>query len=1564
MSLKSTRHRVGAALRRARRAARAAPATVWRIETLEPKLLLSADAIPAVHLIVNDPPGGVANTYQYHAGDGADWVASYYDASPAKANTLQFEGAIRPADVVVSRVFDPRSGADVGLRLSIGGGDSVSIDAFFADDDPGNPRNPIQRVRFASDGTVWDLATLLRLAATGGPGNDVLRGSSAGEPFGGQAGNDVIDGGAGGDSIDGGLGDDLVTGGPGNNLYLFGKGDGQDTIRSYLDATPGKLNTLEFKSGVTPAEVGVARVDDAQWGVGAGLTLTIAGTGDSIIVNGFFQGGSPTSPHNGLQQVRFADGTLWDVSEILVRLGIGGSGGDDEAYGGAGNDLLNGGAGYDYLTENEPNGGDDTLFGGDDGDFLNGGDGNDVVLGGNGSDQLLGGYGNDVLDGGSGDDTLYDGNGLDTFLFGFGDGSDLVQTQGYNYDGSSVGTLQLKDGVTPADVALALVADDYYSGQALELTLVPTGDRFTVLGYSNPYGLGYGDGDNPYNPVHVIRFADGAAWTVADINAILQGGTPFPIYFSGTGADDSLSGSSAADVIEGDTGRDTLHGLAGNDDLSGSEGADLLFGDAGDDTLTGGDQDDTLDGGTGNDLLAGYDGNNTYRFGLGDGQDTIDSYYDPSPAKNNTLEFKPGIGPSDLLLAQVADPWWGLDVALEIGIAGRDDKVTVSAFFADPSIPVGYHGLQQLRFADGTLWDVAFVVERLEAGMAVDEAIVGTSGNDLLNGAGGDDTVSGLFGDDTLYGGSGNDHLYGGGANLNDEFGGNDLLLGGSGDDTLDGNWGDNLLDGGPGDDTLWTGLGSDTFRFGRGDGHDALRTLSYSSDVRVNTLQMKSGVLPSEVVLRQVVDNYYGGIGSLEVSIVGSADTFTVGSFFSFPGWQDDPSGPANPLQRIVFEDGTVWDLPRIEAIAFAGTAGDDELRGTIGADTVSGGLGDDAVDGAAGNDRVDGGDGGDYVQGGSGNDSLFGGAGNDLLDGGTGNDTIDGGVGNNLYNFARGGGQDVISSYLDATPGKLNILRLEGSILPSQVELVRVDDAQWGPGGALEVRILGSADKLTVSGFFAGGDPANANNPLQQIHFFADGTTWDIGYVLGIFAGNLALTGGPGNDLLTGGSGADTLRGGGGDDTLLGLGSNDSLYGEVGNDLLDGGAGNDFLDGGSGDNTVLFGRGDGQDTVTGNYDPTPGKLNTLQLRPGVLASELRLRQTFDPAYGANLSLEVAITGSSDAITFKLFFNVDDPASPYNPLQRIRFDDGTSWDLARIQAELFAGTAGDDDIRGTVANDALAGGAGNDTLNGAAGNDTLDGGTGNDSLDGGFGDNTYRFGIGDGQDTIRAGYDPSLTRTGTLLLEAGIAPADISLARVSDPQWGANAALELGIAGVADKVLLGGFFAGGTPAGPYNGVQQLKFADGTLWDVSFILGRLGLGTAGNDSIVGGTGVDLLNGAGGDDTLRGGTGADALYGGTGNDALYGEDGNDTVSGGVGADLLDGGLGDDVLDGGAGNDTLWSGTGSDSYLFGRGDGQDLLHYSYDPAAHLGTLQLRAGIAVGEVLIRQAPDSDFG
>lgn len=138
-------------------------------------------------------------------------------------------------------------------------------------------------------------------------------------------------------------------------------------------------------------------------------------------------------------------------------------------------------------------------------------------------------------------------------------------------------------------------------------------------------------------------------------------------------------------------------------------------------------------------------------------------------------------------------------------------------------------------------------------------------------------------------------------------------------------------------------------------------------------------------------------------------------------------------------------------------------------------------------------------------------------------------------------------------------------------------------------------------------------------------------------------------------------------------------------------------------------FGKGDGQDIIYSTSDTTAGKIDTLQFKPGVAASEVTLGTS-----GTWLVIKVA--GTTDQIRVEDFLYQDSTANAYNQLQQTKFADGTTWNLA---AKLYAGTDAAETLNGTLNADTINGLGGADYLYGNAGNDTLDGGAGNDYVTG-----------------------------------------------------------------------------------------------------------------------------------------------------------------------------------------------------------------------------------------------------
>jgi len=605
-------------------------------------------------------------------------------------------------------------------------------------------------------------------------------------------------------------------------------------------------------------------------------------------------------------------------------------------------------------------------------------------------------------------------------------------------------------------------------------------------------------------------------------------------------------------------------------------------------------------------------------------------------------------------------------------------------------------------------------------------------------------------------------------------------------------------------------------------------------------------------------------------------------------------------------------------------------------------------------------------------GDDELRGNDGVDRLVGGPGDDLLVGGSGSDMYVYASGDGLDRIvdASGADDTiyfSSELNRADLGVARLAGTGDLLLYFGADQSQGIVLAGQW--SASGSAVEHYhFVGEDGLDAGDvaslylaTLATAGADAIGGSWAGERVIGL-GGNDTLNGHDGDDTLDGGDGADWLSGDYGKDLLLGGADADTLLGQHGNDVLDGGAGDDLMRGGGGDDTYLFARGGGQDVVRDYIAAT--LVNHGGFDRGVMAADISPEQVSVSQADGGRDLILAIAGTDDRLT--LDNTVNDGG--YR-IEQVIFADGTVWTHADLMALATAPTDANDVFYGGYDNDTLAGGAGNDTLIAHRGNDVLDGVAGDDLMRGGGGDDTYVFALGSGEDVVRDYIAATLVNHSgfdTVLLGAGIAPADVT---VSQGDGGRD--LILAIAGTGDRLTLDD-----TINDSHNRIEEVIFADGTVWTHAELIARATAPTADDDtyygsydgeSLSGGAGDDAIYARAGDDILAGGSGSDWLDGGSGRDAadygwttagvtvdlvagtasgteigvdqlvaiedVIGGAGNDAIAGdgvgnmlagGAGHDSLSGGGGGDLLDGGAGNDILDGGVGADAMTGGAGD----------------------------------------
>lgn len=1312
----------------------------------------------------------------------------------------------------------------------------------------------------------------------------------------GTEGDDRLVGSHLGEVIIGEKGDDTLFGGDGDDTYYYRVGDGKDRIydRSGTDQ-------LVFMEGIETSHIAVTRDLTS-------ITLTIAvgeTAGEIRIDNVFDENGHRRE--GVIESIRFHDGTTWGLGDLLSRIVLPVTEGDDQLYGTTQGETIAG------------QGGNDGIFGLDGDDVLRGEAGDDVLHGGNGDDVLVGGTGNDVLNGGSGNDT---------YVFGTGFGQDIIES--FDDQAERLDRIVFEAGIVPADVTATREGNDL-------LLALASGDSLRVRSHF------MGDGNGAYS-INAIHFADGTVWTTETLKSRALDGTADNDTLTGYASDDVIDGLAGDDVIhggdgddqlQGGEGADQLHGQNGNDLLVGGAGSDRLHGGDGDDVLDGGADDDTLDGGYGNDRLLGGDGNDRLSGGAGDdqlvgglGDDYLeggfgdDRYYFARGDGKDTINDVGGhstIYVSNLPLSEVYFRRDGSDLLIRF-TSSLDDQIRLERFF-DPVTGLATSGLT-VDPGEGEPWvisaseldEVVLLGTPLDDtinGNQLDNTINGHAGNDTIRAGDGDDTVDGGIGDDALYGEAGDDILAGGDGNdLLDGGLGADQLAGGAGDDVLRGADGDDVLSGGDGNDLLDGGLGADQLVGGAG---DDVYVVDDVGDVVVEAADGGKDLVRSSIsiTLPEHVES---------IELIGSADIDAVG----------------DGLDNVLIGNSGNNHLQGLD--------GNDTLNGGDGDDLLDGGAGDDTLEGGSGTDMLYGGDGNDLLDGGYGADTLTGGTGDDIyrvddsddvvvelagegldtvestaysyalsdnveqlvlvegssahegvagagsqtlignsngnrLDGGAGVDTMIGGLGNDTYVVNHvddviveheDEGTDTVESSISYTLGStLENLTLLGS---ADLEATGNDGDNVIHGNAGDNRIEGGAGADTLYGG-AGDDFYVAVSAEDRVHEYEDEgidtieRAFETNLVLDANVENLILaegvTTGNGNVLdntITGNTGNNTLGGWEGDDVLHGLEGDDSLFGGNGADMLYGGAGNDYLDGGAGIDYMEGGTGDDNYIVNHADDVIVEAAN---------AGTDQVQASASYVLSANLE-NLFLTGSA-AIN------------------------GT-------------GNALDNYIAGNSAANVINGGAGNDTLVGGGGNDTLIGGTGDDK---------YIFDATSGSDVIDnsdGGFDGvfftngitrerlSFGREGddlVIFIDDAAAPA----VRVLDHFLGGNAAIDY----VQPD---GGFYlttaqinqlvAGGSTGGEYDQVIE--------------------GTSAAEQLVGSSGKDLIKGLAGNDQLFGMGGNDTLQGGDGDDYLSGGNGSGF---GSGDDRLEGGAGADTLVGEDGVNTLIGGADNDNYVYGGG-----------------------------------------
>nr|WP_297753510.1 calcium-binding protein [Hydrogenophaga sp.] len=137
-------------------------------------------------------------------------------------------------------------------------------------------------------------------------------------------------------------------------------------------------------------------------------------------------------------------------------------------------------------------------------------------------------------------------------------------------------------------------------------------------------------------------------------------------------------------------------------------------------------------------------------------------------------------------------------------------------------------------------------------------------------------------------------------------------------------------------------------------------------------------------------------------------------------------------------------------------------------------------------------------------------------------------------------------------------------------------------------------------------------------------------------------------------------------------------------------------------------------------------GKYNVLQFKAGIAPGDVVVTRSDD-------ALVLGIAGSTDKVTVAYFFYQGDPGNNYNPIQAVKFADGTVWNTAQIVSQLpvYANSSA---TLGNEQKDLVLTGSTNASGTGNALNNNLTGNTGSNVLLGLAGGALRTQAVGQGQ--------------------------------------------------------------------------------------------------------------------------------------------------------------------------------------------------------------------------------------